>query len=98
MIKRKEFLYGSQVRALCIRNDFYTQGTNSEYMHLLRDLCGGSDGMGLENPTNEQLWDIAQDIYDHSSVKRYGMDREETILNIMYMLANECMSIGFEIV
>lgn len=49
------------LRSLCIKNNWYTNGDNEEYSHLLIDLADDKD-----NITTDDIVEIAQDIYDHS--------------------------------
>lgn len=58
------------LRALCIRHDWYTNGDNDEYEHLLYDLAGGRPHL-----TTEDIIAIAVDIASHSDL-RDGYDIE----------------------
>ena len=49
------------LRGLCIRQNWYTNGDNEEYGHLLFDLAANKD-----NVTTDDIVEIAQDIIDHS--------------------------------
>lgn len=49
------------LRGLCIENNWYTNGENEEYGHLLIDLADSKD-----NITTDDIVEIAQDIKDHS--------------------------------
>lgn len=49
------------LRALCIKNDWYTRGNIEEYEHLLFDLADDK-----ENVTTDDICEIAQDIIYHS--------------------------------
>lgn len=49
------------LRALCIKNDWYTGGSNKEYEHLLLDLADNK-----ENITTDDICEIVQDIINHS--------------------------------
>lgn len=70
------------LRALCIRNKWYTRGTNEEYSALF-DRLYDEDGL-LEHLTTEKLAEIAQDIMDHSRITDY------TITTVMFELARAC--------
>ena len=50
------------LRALCIRQNWYTRGDNAEYEHLLYDLAGGKPHL-----TTEDIIEIAEDIAAHSA-------------------------------
>ncbi|GAA0806679.1 hypothetical protein GCM10008910_45390 [Faecalicatena orotica] len=51
-----------ELRNLCIKRNWYTCGNNEEYSHLLGDLAEDK-----ENITTDDIIEIAQDIYEHSS-------------------------------
>lgn len=51
------------LRALCIKEDWYTCGDNEEYDHLLLDLAGRK-----HNITTDDIVDIATDIIEHSDL------------------------------
>lgn len=74
----------SSVRAACIRNYLYTEGTNDEYMHMLNLV-----GIAAEGPTHKNLYIVAKDIAEHSDC--------QTICNVMYILENEAVFTTFEI-
>lgn len=72
----------SKLRALCIKNDWYTCGDNEEYSRLfdrLTDCCGFP-----ENLTTEKLVEIATDIWEHSDITDY------TIETVLFELARAC--------
>ena len=75
-------LSDSKLRSICIKNNWYTRGTNEEYSRLfdrLTDCCGCP-----ENLTTEKLVEIAEDIWDHSEITDY------TIETILFELARAC--------
>lgn len=75
-------LDSSKLRATCIKNDWYTCGTNEEYSNLFAKL---HDEYGCpENMTTEKLAEIAEDIWQHSRVTDY------TITTVMFELARAC--------
>lgn len=47
------------VRAMCIKYDFYTCGDCEAYDHMLSDLCRG-------DMTSDRIIEIAEDIVEHS--------------------------------
>lgn len=55
----KDGYYWNDIRRLCIQNDWYTNGTNSEYNNMFENARTGKWNA-------EQ---IAKDIYEHSSIK-----------------------------
>ena len=66
-------LYASDLRTLCIRENWYTHGDNDEYDALMcKTFCA--------NLTTEVIADIAQDIKDHS-------ETDLEIPEIMYAVA-----------
>lgn len=56
-------LSASNLRALCIRKDWYTRGSNDEYEHLLLDLAERK-----KNLTTDDIILIAEDIAAHSNI------------------------------
>ena len=67
------------LRSLCIKNNWYTNGDNEEYGHLLIDLADSKD-----NITTDDIVEIAQDIYDHS----YTDYDVESIMFAVLQIAN----------
>lgn len=68
-----------KLRALCIKNSWYTRGTCAQYNNLF-DRLYDSDGCPV-NLTTEKLAEIAQDIMEHSEITDY------TITSVMFELA-----------
>lgn len=83
MTKYKEFrvCYYDDLRALCIRNNYYTRGTCEEYENLFARLKNGA--CNLRNLTTEALAEIATDIKEHS-------DTEHDVPAIMWELNRAC--------
>lgn len=75
-------LSADDLRALCIRNNWYTRGTNAEYEALFDSLYD-EDGCNL-NLTTEKLAEIAENIMEHSRIQEY------TITTVMYALNRAC--------
>lgn len=72
----------SKLRSVCIKNNWYTRGTNEEYYRLfdrLHDCCGCP-----EHLTTEKLVEIAEDIWKHSQITDY------TIETVLFELARNC--------
>lgn len=70
------------LRSLCIKNRWYTCGTNEEYDALFARLY---DETGCPaNMTTENLAEIADDIMEHSRISDY------TITSVMSELARAC--------
>ena len=72
----------SDLRALCIRNNWYTCGTCKEYEALFNRLYD-EDGCPV-NLTTKKLAEIADDIMAHSEISDY------TITSVMYELNRVC--------
>ena len=84
-IKEVRLLAPFRLRALCIRQNWYTHGTNTEYEHLLRELAHNGGG----HMTTEDLEAVALDIMEHSDI-----DKEQDVCSIMWLL-NEASSTVF---
>ena len=72
----------ASVRKACIDNDLYTRGDNEDYEHML-------DWVRRLYPNTENLYFIAEDIVKHS--------KDQTVTNVMYILANNAVITSFEI-
>lgn len=77
-----------QVREMCIRHDYYTNGNNADYTNMLN--C-------VEDAKADDLdfmVAIAEDIYDHSDVNHflalYGCSSDDFKDSILFNLYNEC--------
>ena len=62
--KETRRLSASSLRALCVREDWYTRGDNDEYDHLLLDLAGNKPHLNTGD-----IIAIAEDIAAHSKLK-----------------------------
>ena len=71
------------VRLMCIREVLYTKGTDKEYDAMLESVEDESF------PTLEDIYRVADDINRHSE--------DQTVTNIMYMLANSVIKSCFDI-
>lgn len=80
----KEFKKWSadDVRAVCVNNDLYTCGTGEDYNHML-------SWVERLYPDTENIHFIAEDICKHS--------KEQTVSNIMFLLANKAVTTFYEI-
>lgn len=89
-------LSSSDLRALCIAEDWYTGGTNEEYANLMRMT-------EKDNITSDDIIEIATDIIDHSSesikryVKCYGLSMTECYTHVMFLIAERCNTFFQEI-
>lgn len=81
-------LSADKLRALCIKNDWYTCGDCEEYENLFNRLHD-ENGDRVEM-TTEKLAEIASDILEHS-------DTDYNIPNIMFELARACFTYFTEI-
>jgi hypothetical protein len=87
--KEVRHLGASQLRALCIKEDWYTGGTVNEYGNLL-------DMAERENITTDDIVEMATDIYEHSEeamnrLKRAaGYDMSDCLKHIMFAIAERC--------
>ena len=76
-----------KVRSLCIRNNYYTEGTCEQYAAMF-ELCR------TVNPTTDDFEEIATDIMEHSNTgdwsERLGLPELAMIECIMFELINDC--------
>jgi len=78
-------LSAHSLRALCIRQNWYTGGDNAEYEHLLYDLADSKPHL-----TTEDIIEIAEDIAAHSTL-RDGYDIEGIAWEV-----NRACNVSFE--
>lgn len=80
-------LDSTDLRALCIREDWYTGGTNEEYYNLMQMT-------ERENITTDDIVEIATDIIEHSERAKQAFERasggEDFYLHVMYLVAEAC--------
>lgn len=78
-------LYWVDVKAECVRHDWYTRGTNAEYEKLQRYIWDNAGDLhNIAENRAEVLQHIAEDILAHS-------DTEYSLLDIMTCLAGKCL-------
>lgn len=86
-IKETRKIDAYKVRQMCIKDNYYTRGTNEDYTNLLMNLCE----MDADTYT---IYIIATDIIEHSDYEKkmneYGCTLEELTTYIMENLINEC--------
>lgn len=70
------------IRAMCIKHNFYTRGTNEDYAQLATFIRS-------RKPTYINVYKAALDICTHSS--------GQVVTNIMYLIERECVYTTFEI-
>ena len=82
-------LHTSDLRALCIREDWYTGGTNEEYANLMNMTF-------KDNITTDDIVEIATDIIEHSETAKQKFERasggENFYLHVMYLVAEACFT------
>lgn len=89
--KENRILSASDLRALCIAEDWYTGGTNEEYANLL----GMTD---KDNITTDDIVEMATDIIEHSrtAMNRYkenaGLTLGECYAHVMFLIAERCIT------
>lgn len=81
-IEKKLIWSAAAVRLMCIKYGLYTAGDNEEYSAML-------SAVEDTDPTDEQIYLIASNINYHSV--------NETITNIMFLLANDAITTCFTI-
>lgn len=83
----------TDLRGLCILEDWYTGGTCEEYANLL-------DMTDRKNITTDDIVEIATDIIEHSEMAKQKFEKasggEDFYLHVMYLIAEACTS-HFEI-
>lgn len=82
-IKKTGRWTASSVRAACIRNDLYGNGSNIDYAAMLAEVDK------IATPSDIGIWSIAKDIAEHSE--------DQTVTNVMFILANEAITYTFEL-
>ena len=87
-------LTSTDLRALCIREDWYTGGTNEEYYNLMQMT-------EKENITTDDIVEIATDIIEHSETAKAKFERasggENFYLHVMFLIAEACYTFFEEI-
>lgn len=86
--KERRILGAGKLRALCIKNSWYTAGDNEEYSKLL-------DMARADNITTELIAEMAIDIEKHSV--NYGADQGYGIPQFMFEIAKSCYSVFEEV-
>lgn len=86
----------STLRSLCIRENWYTGGTNAEYCNLL-------DMTNKDNITTDDIVEMATDIISHSGEamkelkKSCGLSDGECYTHVMFLIAEKCYTYFEEI-
>ena len=82
------YICGADIRNSCITENWYTRGTNAEYMNLLSKY-------EYKKYSVRTLYNIAKDIYEHSDfnrMKESGYFEHDIIENIMFILSRKIVS------
>lgn len=93
-IKEIKKIDADKLRNMCIRNNWYTCGTTSDYNNMFK-MCQ------RDNITVNQIYKITKDIYEHTNVDtvKQGCCRaysdNENILNMM-IYVNDCSYVFYE--
>ena len=74
----------SDIRSMCIKNDWYTAGDVKAYSKML-------DFVEENEPTKLNIWKVAKDILEHSS------DEDLYVEAIMFIIANDVVKTFFEV-
>lgn len=75
--KERRVLYASDLRELCIKNRWYTKGTNEDYNNLF-------DSIRKKEITSDMIIDIAFDIFQHSNLQ------EESFYYVIFEVGRTC--------
>ena len=81
-MKETRTINSVKVRAVCVINNWYTAGDCEEYDNMFNFI------RNLHTATTDDIKTIATDIKEHS-------DTECDIVDIMFVLANECCTSYF---
>lgn len=94
--KEVRTLTKTELRALCIKEDWYGHGTNEEYAHLLSMT-------EKDNITTDDIVEMASDIIEHSQdavdklKKMGGLSSTEVYTHFMFLIAEACTTCFEEI-
>lgn len=84
--RERRTISADKIIGICIRQEWYTMGTNEEYEQML------STASGKENLMTDDIVEIATDILEHSDSERimssYGMDYDDVLKSVMFEIAN----------
>ena len=84
----------SDVRHVCIKNNWYTHGTCEEYENMLKMVND-------YYPSDLRIYFVAQDIFEHSNKSYWldggGLTETEAIESIMFVLANDVVKTLYKI-
>lgn len=86
MFKEYRRISRNALRSLCIKQDWYTRGTNEQYSEIL-DYASSKSNLSTRN-----LVHIAQDIIAHSE-----MHQDYTIESVLYKLCAATYTVFVEV-
>ena len=85
-VKESRVLYSDSVRSLCIKNEWYTCGTSSDYKKLLDYVAS------KRTFTINDIKKVAINIYNHSDIDKlaseYSCENELYLNHILYEILN----------
>ena len=84
-IREEKKWWSSEIRNMCIENGWYTAGDIKAYSDML-------EFVEEHEPTTDNIFRVAADILEHTSP-----DEQQTIENIMFVIANDVVKTFFEI-
>ena len=82
------------VRTLCIENQWYTRGTNSDYSDMFAMIYNFNN---CETITNDHIAIIAADILKHSNPADFTDNKYEDIATIMYYLNRQAVNTFYNV-
>lgn len=88
-------LTSTDLRALCIREDWYTGGNNAEYYNL---MCKVDN---MYQISTDNIVELATDIIEHSETAKANFEKatggENFYLHVMFLIAEACNTFFEEI-
>ena len=81
----------SDIRNICIRENYYTRGSNAEYNALCNYVL-------RHNPTTKAIYHAAADIVDHSDLSHYGAGRDDLIAGVMFEITRDAVHVFYDFV
>ena len=84
-----------KVRTLCIENQWYTRGTNSDYSDMFAMIDNFNH---YETITNDHIAIIATDILKHSNPVDFTDNKYDDIATIMFYLNKEAVFTFYHVV
>lgn len=91
-IKETKFLFADDVQTMCIEHNWYTFGTDEDYINMLDSI------RNRKKITVNFIYEIACDIFIHSDLRDWGEDINSVIENLMCYIINDCVRTSVTIV